>query len=168
MTDLQYRIESVRKDHHREHFDCGHPFLNEYLRQFARQNNNSGIARAFVLVPEAGNPVAGYYTLSAGALAFDDVPEAVRRRLPKYPIPVARIGELAVDASQQGQGLSGLLLVDALKRIAGASQALAVWAVVTDPIDEKAVSFWNHFGFEPLRDDKTMFLTMRDAEAWFQ
>jgi len=162
----RYRIEDVRKDHDRNDFDCGHPFLNEYLKNFARQNHNKGIARAFVMVPEEGNPVIGYYTLSMGEIAFEDLPEHLKKGLPRYPIPVARIGELAVDQTLQGGGLGPQLLLDAFGRVASASEEVAVWAVVTDPIDQRAAGFYQHHGFEPLLDSDTLFLTMRDVQAW--
>lgn len=164
----RYRIEAVRADHDRTAFDCGHPFLNTYLVQFARQNNNNGTARAYVMVPETGNPVVGYYTLSAGAVAFENVPAPLRRRLPRYPVPVARIGELAVDNGSKGQGLGETLLVDALQRVASASREVAVWAVVVDPIDQQAAAFYQHFGFEPLHECDSLFLTMKDVLAWLE
>jgi GNAT superfamily N-acetyltransferase len=162
----RYRIEVLRRDHDRTRFDCGHPFLNEYLRSFARQNDDRGIARAYVLVPESGNPVAGYYTLSAGSVAFESIPAAARKRIPRYPIPVARIGELAVDSVRQGEGLGGVLIYDAFRRIVDVARELALWAVVVDPIDRAAIGFYQHFGFEPLSDSGALFLTLRDIRAW--
>ncbi|WP_275099713.1 GNAT family N-acetyltransferase [Sedimenticola hydrogenitrophicus] len=166
-TPITYRIEAVRAVHNRATFDCGHPFLNTYLTQFARQNDQNGVARAYVAVPaEAGNPVGGYYTLSAGAVAFDNLPPAIRRGLPKYPVPVVRIGELAVDNALQGQGLGSALLLDALGRIANAAEEVPVWAIVVDPIDQQASSFYLHHGFAALPDCETLFLTMKDATTW--
>lgn len=162
------RIEPIGKDHDRGCFDCGKVFLNDYLRQFARQNAAKGIARAYVAVPaKAGNLIMGYYTLSAAGIGFDQIPLSLRRRLPKYPIPVARIGELAVSGDYQGRGLGGILLMDAFQRIAAAADVLGVWAVVVDPIDDTARRFYLHFGFEPLVDcDTSLFLTMNDLTAW--
>lgn len=168
MTD-RYRIEPIRRDHQRAGFDSGHPFLDAYLARFARQNDFKGVARAYVAVPvEAGNPVAGYYTISAGELAFQKVPAGIRRRLPEYPLPIARIGELAVDRRHQGRGLGAALLVDALKRILNASREVAVWAVVVDPIDIQAAAFYQHFGFEPLFDDDVLFLPISEVSAWLE
>ena len=115
---------------------------------------------------EAGNPVAGYYTLSASAVAFENIPTSLRKRLPKYPVPVVRIGELAVDKEHKGQGLGSALLFDALERIATASNEVAVWAIVVDPIDQQASSFYLHHEFESLLECETLFLTMKDALAW--
>lgn len=164
----RYRIEPVRADHARAAFDCGHPFLNEYLRQFARQNHTQGLARAYVMVPDAGNPVVGYYTLSAAQVVFDHLPPSLRRRLPKYPLPAARIGELAVDLSCQKQGLGEQLLLDAFTTVANASTQVAVWAIVVDPIDQQAAFFYRRYGIEPLRDSDTLLVTMKDVMAWLR
>ena len=163
----RFRIEPVAARHERQSFHCGHPFLDTYLAQFARQNSERGIARAWVMVPaRAGNPVVGYYTLSAGAIAFEHVTPALRKRLPRYPLPVVRIGELAVDLAWQGRGLGSVLLVDAMQRIVTAASDVAVWAIVVDPIDTPAATFYRHFGFEPLLDSDSLLLTIKDAVTW--
>lgn len=164
---MGYIIQSIQKKHDRSGFDCGNHFLNDYLQQFARQNHNKGIARAFVMVPEeTENPVVGYYTLSAGSLSFEHIPQGIQKTLPKYPVPVARIGELAVSKAIQGQGAGAALLLSAFSRIASASAEMAVWAVVVDPIDQHALTFYQKFGFELLVDSETLFLTMKDVLAW--
>ena len=162
-----FRIEAIAAGHDRAAFDCGHPFLNTYLAQFARQNDRKGLARAYVLVPEPeGNPVLGYYTLTSGAVAFENIPSGLRQGLPKYPLPVARIGELAVDHRRRGQGFGSDLLLDALSRIARAAEQVAVWAIMVDPIDQLAASFYLHHGFQALPDSDALILTLRDAKAW--
>lgn len=51
--------------------------------------------------------VAGYYTLSAASVALADLPDAVSRKLPRYPtIPAFRRGRLAVDVKYRGRGLA--------------------------------------------------------------
>lgn len=162
-----FRIEAIATRHDRAGFDCGHPFLNTYLVWFARQNDRKGLARAYVLVPEpGGNPVIGYYTLTSGAVAFENIPSNLRSGLPKYPIPVARIGELAVDRGQRGRGFGADLLLDAIGRIDRASKQVAVWAIIVDPIDQQATSFYLHHGFQRLPDKDVLLLTTKDARAW--
>ncbi|MCL1474516.1 hypothetical protein [Argonema antarcticum] len=39
----------------RVNFDCGIPELNEYLKKYARQNHERGIAKTFVAIPLYGN-----------------------------------------------------------------------------------------------------------------
>ena len=167
--ERSYRIEAITARHDRAAFDCGHPFLNAYLARFARQNDRKGLARAYVLVPQPdGNPVLGYYTLMSGAVAFEQIPPNLRQGLPKYPIPVARIGELAVDYRQRGQGLGSDLLLDAITRIARASRQVAVWAIAVDPIDQQAATFYQHHGLQALHDSDVLILTMKDGAAWLE
>jgi GNAT superfamily N-acetyltransferase len=162
-----FRIEAIAAAHDRADFDCGHPFLNTYLAQFARQNDRKGLARAYVLVPEPdGNPVLGYYTLTSGAVAFENIPPGLRQGLPKYPLPVARIGELAVDHRWRGQGFGSDMLLNAISRIVRASEQVAVWAIMVDPIDQPAASFYLHHGFQALPDSDALILTLGDAKAW--
>ncbi len=164
------RIELITAHSVRGQFDCGDRFLNEYLRRFARQNDRRGTtARTYVAIPAGGRRVLGYYTVSAAQIAFDEVPAELRRRLPRYPVPAARIGELAVDIGSQDSGLGGVLLWDAMKRILAASVTLAIWAVIVDAIDERAASFYRHFGFELLESSgRTLFLTLKDVSEWMK
>ncbi len=161
-------IELLEKMHDRNQFDCGNTFLNSYLKQFARQNATKGTARAYVAVPvEEDNKIMGYYTLSAASIGFEQIPLSLRQRLPRYPVPTARIGELAVSSEYQGLGLGSILLLDTFSRIAAIADELGVWAVVVDPVDNAAKCFYQHFGFEPLADNESsLFLTLKDLKAW--
>jgi hypothetical protein len=65
---LLWRIEPLSHAHDRESFDCGEQELNEFLRKYALQNQEKGIARTFVAVKPNRKRVDGYYTLSAGCV----------------------------------------------------------------------------------------------------
>ena len=144
-------ITPLGKQHDRKTFECGEALLNLYLHRYANQDTRRRITRVFVACPPGEpNRVIGYYSLSAGSLSAADLPENLRRRLPRYPVPVALLGRLAVDTSRQGQGLGAILVADALQRIALASQVMAVHAVVVDALNESAVEFYRQFDFTPL------------------
>ena len=144
-------ITPLGKRHDRKNFDCGEATLNLYLNRYANQDIRRRVSRVFVASPPTElQRVIGYYSLSAGSLAAADLPDEFRRRLPRYPVPVALLGRLAVDKSQQGQGLGAILIADALQRIALAGQVMAVYAVVVDALDESAAEFYRQFGFIPL------------------
>lgn len=99
-------------------FDCGVLELNEYLKQYARQNHKNGIAKTFVAIPKQENrTVAGYYSVSMSHIERESLPESQSKRLPRYPVPAMLVGKLAVDRSMQGKGLGEELLVAALKRV---------------------------------------------------
>ena len=97
--------------------------------------------------------VIGYYTLAAGAVSFEQLPEDASRKLPKHPVPVVLLARLAVDQSAQGQGLGEVLLLDALQRSLDLSTGLGVHAVEVDAIDDAAAAFYSKYGFTPLLDD---------------
>jgi GNAT superfamily N-acetyltransferase len=83
-----------------------------------------------------------------------------------YPIPVAIIARLAVDQRHQKRGLGPALLRDALRRVTLASEQLAVRAVVVHAIDQRAVQFYEHFGFRALSaSPPTLMVTLGELRA---
>lgn len=129
-------------------FRCGEQALDDYLHRYASQDIRRGLARVFVASPPGqAQRVAGFYTLSAASISVDSLPDKWRKKLPRYPVPVAILGRLAVSRDAQGQGLGSILLADACKRVAAASETLAVVALVVDAKSERAAAFYQHFGF---------------------
>lgn len=70
-------IEPLTASHNREAFDCGEESLNDFLKRFARQNNEKGLGRTFVAVKSDEPRIYGYYTISSGALSFDTIPRKI-------------------------------------------------------------------------------------------
>lgn len=160
----QLRIEPIKRHHHRDQFDCGEPALDDYLKRYARQNDERNIAKCFVAV-DTGNRVLGYYCLSAASVAFASAPASIKKRLPKYPIPAARIGQLAVDSLMQGRGVATYLLIDALQRILNAAHEIGVKVVLVDALTETAKGFYLHYGFLELPGhDFNLFLPIETIE----
>lgn len=147
-------------------FDCGEPSLNEWIRSRALKNETTGASRTFVTIEAESGSVAGYYCLSASALALEDAPGRVKRNMPS-PIPIILIGRLAVDERFKGQGLGASLLQDAVLKGIEASRLLGARAFVVDALNEDAERFYRKFGFELMPPDakRAMFLLISDAEA---
>jgi len=157
----RWRIEPLAQCHSREAFDCGVESLNVFLRAHAGQNARKDISRTYVAASEGSDEVVGYYTISSSSVDFAKVPNDLAKRLPKYPVPTALLGRLAVDIRFQGQGLGRLLLVDALKRIRALADQIGIHAVAVHALDELARSFYVAHGFSPLLDDAHhLFLPM--------
>jgi GNAT superfamily N-acetyltransferase len=146
-------IEELRRDHDRSAFSCGHESLDDFIRKFAGQNQKTGVSRTFVAVTPGEKIVRGYFSVSAGAVALADVPEALTKRLPRYPVPVAHLGRLAVDRSARGRGLGSYLLVDALCRILIAAESIGMHAIEVVAIDDPARQFYLKYGFVEMKDD---------------
>jgi len=130
---------------------CREP-LDDYIRRYASQDVRRNVARVFIAVPEnKPQQLAGFFTLSAGSVSCVSLPASLARKLPRYPVPVALIGRLAVDSAFQGKGLGSILLADACKKISFASSVLAVAGIIVEAKDDEAIAFYKHFGFIPLQ-----------------
>lgn len=157
-------VEPIAAAHDTTGFDCGSPELNDYLERHALANHRGGGARTFVV--HRGGRVAGYYSLAAGAVTYDDASARVRAGRARHPIPVVVLARLAVDRRDQGSGLGSALLKDALRRIAAVGQEVGVRAVLVNAKDERARAFYERFEFEPSpTGDDTLLLLMKDLRA---
>lgn len=145
-------IEELGAEHERAAFACGHESLDVFLKQYANQNRKTGLTRTFVAVRPREAIVRGYYSLAAGAVRPEHLTDEQRRRLPRYPVPVAHLGRLAVDFTSRGQGLGAFLLMDALCRVRRAERELGIHAVEVVAIDDVARRFYLKYGFVALRD----------------
>ena len=138
-----------RKAHRADQFSCGEATLDRWLIAYAGQNQQRDAARTFVTT-ETDGKVAGYYTLVAAQVEHEQATATVSQGLSRhFPIPVALIARLAITTQHQRTGLGRSLLLDALQRVLHASDQLAVRAVTVDALDDRATSFYQHFGFEP-------------------
>lgn len=162
-------VVPLRKAHDRKSFDCGNEALNRYLREQARQDAEKRVAAPFVLT-QPGNPaVLGFYTLSASIIPMQELPPELMTRLPRYgQLPVTLLGRLAVDRTVGGQGVGEFLLVDALRRSLEGAQQIAAMAVIVDAKDQRAESFYRHFGFLPFQQTPLrLFLPMAQVAKLF-
>jgi GNAT superfamily N-acetyltransferase len=147
-------------------FDCGNVSLNRWLTRYAGQSGRRDAARTFVTTSPDGN-VLGYYALVAGQLRYENATTAVSHRQARhFPIPIAMLARLAVDASHQRQGLGAALLRDALSRVQVASAQVAVRAVVVHAIGDSAAAFYARFGFRGLAaTPQTLMVTLAELRA---
>ncbi|MEH2262467.1 GNAT family N-acetyltransferase [Nostoc sp.] len=161
-SEARWNFVPIEKNHQRDSFDCSYAILNDYLKKYARQNHNKGIAKTFVAIPASGSlKIDGYYTVSANVIEYESLPEYYHRGMPAYPIPAMLIGRLAVDNSIKGQGLGGELLADAFYRAVRASQEIGMYAVRVDAIDLQAKEFYLKYEFIPFQDNElSLFLPM--------
>lgn len=109
-------IRALRPEDDRTSFRPGDADLDHYLHQFAGQNQfRHHLGVTYVAVED--RTILGFATIAAAHVEIDDLPVTVRRKLPRYPLPVLRLARLAVDQAAQGQGL-GLQLLRFVLRLA--------------------------------------------------
>lgn len=150
--------------HDRAGFDCGVGPLNDYLHKYALQNQQNRSARTYVAT--RGARVVGYYTLAAGSVSRADTPDRVAKGLANHPVPVILLARLAVDHSEQGQGLGRGLLKDALRRVVQAADLIGCRALLVHAKDDGAKAFYERFGFVPSPTHPLhLFLLVKDILA---
>jgi GNAT superfamily N-acetyltransferase len=167
--NLNLTIEPLnRKRHDRASFHCGVPALDAYIQRQAAQDveKHAAVVYVAVIVPPA---IAGYYTLSQFSIDFVHLPDALAKRLSRYPVVSATLlGRLAVASEFQGQRLGEILLFDALRRSLAQSAHIASAGVVVDAKDEKAAAFYQRYGFTPILDaSQRLFLPMKTIQQMF-
>lgn len=150
---MSLRVQLLDSSHDRSTFDCGESDLNEFLKRYARQNDKRNISRTYVLTEDNQPEIIGYYTICTGSVSFQSMPKDLARKLPRYPIPTAHIGRLAIDSQRQGKGLGGILLADALKRIRKTADVIGINVVTVQALHANAAKFYKAHGFKPFQDD---------------
>ena len=158
--------------HRREHFVCESPELTNFLHKQARKEMVARASACFVLVATSDpGRILGFYTLLQTSVSLSALPEALTKKLPRYPeLGATLIGRLARDLEWRGKEIGPLLLVDALRRSARLSDEAGAVVVVTDPKDQKARAFYESHGFLAL-DERRLFMPMkeileREARGW--
>ena len=174
--ESRFKIEPFDpKRHDRAAFSCGVAQIDNFLKRTAKKHRKGDFTRVWVAIQPPEQRVLGYYAINSHAIETGDLPETLRKRAPHHgQVGAAYLSMIAADVEAQGQGLGGLLLADALRRVAAVSSDIGIFAVVLDVLDdgaadamEKRRRFYEGFGFisfpsQPMR----MFLpvqTIRDA-----
>jgi GNAT superfamily N-acetyltransferase len=146
-------------------FESGVAVLDEWLRQFALSDQRAGASVTYVL--ERGRSVVGFYTLAPHAIEPEEAAPRLGAGLPRRrPIPVILLARLSIDRSEQGAGLGGELLRDALARCAAAADEIGGRAVLVHAKDDTAASFYQRNGFQALPQNPNHFyVLMKDLKA---
>ena len=166
-------IRPLRQSDDRSRFRCGDTDLDRFLQRYAGQNQfRHHVGTTYVAVQ--AERILGYLTVAPGQVEIDDLPAPVRRKLPSYPLPVLRIGRLAVDESVRGQGIGRLLLRFALQLALRLGHEFGCVGVLVDAKPD-AVTFYEKLGFMPLEILEgqsearpapiALFLPIREIEA---
>jgi ribosomal protein S18 acetylase RimI-like enzyme len=122
------------------------PELNLFLKATARQHDQKGISRTFVLTD--GTPVIlGFFTLTLCEILPTVLPAKYARKFPSHGLPAVRLARLAVSRKSRGQRFGTLLLSEAVHRTALIAGQAGVIGLFVDAKDDAARSFYEHYGF---------------------
>jgi len=154
-------IVPLAKCHDRRGFDCGEEALNRYLQETARQHIEKGISKTFVCVDtDSPEKILGYFSLAICEVVTEGLPRKYAKRLPSK-VPAAKLCRLAISVECQGQKLSGMLMVDAMKRTIELADNFGIVGFLVDAKNERAKRFYEGFGFLELQTNPlTLFLPL--------
>lgn len=136
----------------RSAFRSGNIDLDRFFQRYAGQNQfRHHIGTTWVAVREGR--ILGFATLSAAHLEVGELPAALRRKLPAYPLPVLRLARLAVAEEAKGLGVGRALLHAVFTLAWRMADDLGCVGVVVDAKPE-AVGFYERLGFGALVHSK--------------
>lgn len=144
----KYVLERLGKEHDRKSFTSGLESIDRYLKETARGHADKGLSVTRVLTAEDATPpkaIIGFFTLSqisVEARAWDGT-----RGLPHSPVPAVLLGRMGVDVSEQGRGLSRMLVAAACQLALDAIDACGGIGLVVDAASESLIGFYEKFGF---------------------
>lgn len=131
------------------HFSCGRPQLDDFLREDARNYDAHGLTSTVLVFMQGHVAPVAYFSLTADSVHLSSG-ERTELGLPfDAPIsfyPAVKLTKLAVDQSWQSQGLGGHLL----DLICGmvSEVPFAVRLLTVDAVNqEKVLSFYRRVGF---------------------
>jgi GNAT superfamily N-acetyltransferase len=133
--------------HDMDSFCSGVEALDVFLKGHALQNQRNHSARTFVSVHSGTSQVAGYYSLCAASVEFEQTPERIRKGLARHEVPLVLLARLAVDRTVQGHGLGASLLQDAFVRFLSVQETIGARALIAHAKDPSAKAFYEKWGF---------------------
>jgi len=144
---MKFELLDTQK-HDRKAFDCGIDALNAYLQRVANQDQKRNLAKTYVLAHQ--NEIIGYCSLCTHSVSKDQMPENESTGI-YSSVPFLLLGRLAIDKKHQKRGYGEALIFHAFKITAEIAEKVGVQGIIVDAKDEKAVLFYEKFGFHRLK-----------------
>lgn len=152
----------LKEGHSVSKFDCGEDALNYWLHEHAIPAMAARTANTVVICRR--RTVVGFVSIANGAVAHAQTRAKLRRNMPD-PIPATIIARLAIDRTEQDNGLGSDLLFEAMKRALAATKYSAAKMLVVHPLNKRATAFYEHYGFLKVKGDTTALFLPMDTVA---
>jgi GNAT superfamily N-acetyltransferase len=157
----------------RKAFRSGDPDLDSFFQKYAWQNQfRHHVGNTYVAVER--QKILGFMTISVGSIELERLPPDVRKKLPRYPVPVLRVARLAVAEDAQQQGVGKRLMRAAFTMAVEVREKFGCIGIVVDAKPD-AKGFYSDLGFDALEvvegemgekpTSKPMFLPIKEVEA---
>ncbi len=147
------KIEAINKSHNRKSFDCGQQVLNAYIAKIARQHNEKGLSKTFVLIDEQQpDDIIAYFTL----VVCEIQPPQNDKQFKPYPhlLPVLTLARLAVDVHFQKKGYAKLLLGNVIHKALIIAEQVGIIGIVIDAKNQAVAAMYQKYDFIVLGDEE--------------
>lgn len=186
---LSLVIAPWTKEHDSSQFTSNLISIKRYIQEQAHRDVSSFVSSVFVLTEIDDLVIRGYYSLSSLSIIFNELPQKVQKKLPRYPYCSGiLLGRLGVDKDYSEKlfketgtkpRLGELLLTDAQLRCLRNSKDVGSALLVIDaemPSEEDQkngaidpLPFYAKYGFVPLTTKpRRVIKTMRTIAAEFK
>ena len=142
-------------------FHSGLAVVDSWAEKHAHLAKKRGTAVVYVSHTADRSKVAGFYTLSSHSVEREFIGGGWLKRNAPEQVPAVLLGMLGVEEGCQGEGLGSALLADAIARSLGIADAIGARALVVDPADERARSFYERHGFAQIPGTDRMYLPLK-------
>jgi GNAT superfamily N-acetyltransferase len=157
-------LERLDAHHDVTSFNSGIQDLDTWLQRHALAAQRMDSARTFVATRRGR--VIGYFSLTMGSVLRAEAPAKLIRGMPAYPVSMVLLARLAVDQSEQGNGVGAMLLAEALRKAVAAGEVAAARLIVVDAVDDSAAAFYQHYGFiRTPENPRRFYRRMKDVRA---
>ncbi len=159
-------VVPLNKSQQRDAFDCGDSALNHYLQTTARQHQEKGISRTYVLVDEVqSHVILAYMTLTVCEVLAEQLPPAWAKKYPNR-IPAAKLARLAVSKNCQKMGYGAYLLVEAMHKTLTVHETMGLAGLFVDAKHAAARQYYLQFGFVGAPDQlENLFMPIKMLQA---
>lgn len=168
-------VELSKSKHDRSSFDCGESELDTFIKTQAVKHMQAGISRTMVL--PSSQPllnqkyaICSFYSVAPSSISRENLPAKLAKKLPRYPVPVFLLAQLAVHKEFHGLGLGKVSLIHALKYLWEVIHHMRAYAIVVGCLTDSAQEFYTKFGFEVLCEYNgciRMFITNENSRRTF-
>ncbi|SEK40553.1 Acetyltransferase (GNAT) family protein [Blastococcus sp. DSM 46786] len=143
MSDKPSSPVKLERNLDRSGFTSGATELDEWLRQYAWQNQRTNNVTTYV--SHVGGTVVGYYAITVASYDRAGAPSSLVKGAPAQ-VPCILLARLAVDESWHGRGMGAALLRDALRRTVFISGSVGARLFLAHARDEAAHAFHMRHG----------------------
>lgn len=165
-----------KSKHDRVSFDSGEVELNTFLQTQAAKHMEVGVSRTMVLpatlpLPSGKYPVCAFYTIAPSSISRESLPKSLAKKLPRYPVPVFLLAQLAVHAEYQGKGLGKMTLIKSLEYLWEINAHINAYAIIVDCLNNSARKFYMRYGFKVLceyNERARLFIPMKTVAQLFK